>query len=173
MEQQRQRAAERARVHGRHSSPVVKSRWFKAYKLARYGLTQEDFDLLLEAQQDACGMCREPFAEDQRICIDHDHACCPGEKRSCGKCVRGLLCLSCNTALGHIERKYAMARSYLGNPRMVDRTGFEPVTFSVSGRRAPAAPTVLGNNMMNVPAPVDGRESDSRDQWGPRGRSSR
>ena len=44
MERQRQRAAERARVHGRHSSPVVKSRWFKAYKLARYGLTQEDFD---------------------------------------------------------------------------------------------------------------------------------
>jgi len=56
-------------------------------------------------------MCAEPFGEGQQVCIDHD--CCDAEKRSCGKCIRGLLCLSCNTALGHIERKYAMALAYL------------------------------------------------------------
>jgi hypothetical protein len=33
-----------------------------------------------------------------------------------GKCVRGLLDLSCNTALGHIERKGALARAYLDRP---------------------------------------------------------
>jgi hypothetical protein len=61
-------------------------------------------------------MCDEPFRGDSAIYIDHDHECCPGERRSCGRCIRGLLCLSCNTALGHIERKYQLARLYLDNP---------------------------------------------------------
>jgi hypothetical protein len=38
------------------------------------------------------------------------------EKQSCGKCLRGLLCLSCNTTLGHIERNYARAQAYLDAP---------------------------------------------------------
>jgi hypothetical protein len=61
-------------------------------------------------------MCRGPFAEGSPIFVDHDHACCPGERTSCGKCVRGLLCLSCNTALGHIERRFGLARAYLAKP---------------------------------------------------------
>lgn len=61
-------------------------------------------------------MCRMPFDADQPIFIDHDHGCCPAEKTSCGTCVRGLLCLSCNTALGHIERRYDLARAYLDSP---------------------------------------------------------
>lgn len=31
-----------------------------------------------------------------RAYVDHDHACCAGS-RSCGKCVRGIVCVSCNT----------------------------------------------------------------------------
>jgi hypothetical protein len=65
----------------------------------------------------ACGMCRELFAEGQLIHVDHDHECCPVKNRSCGKCVRGLLCHGCNIALGHIEHRYAMARAYLDGPR--------------------------------------------------------
>jgi Recombination endonuclease VII len=95
------------------SDPAARSRWRQTYKLSRYGLTQADFDRLLELQGYACAMCHKPFAEGQPIFIDHDHACCPGEKSSC---VRGLLELSCNASLGHIERRYEMARAYLSNP---------------------------------------------------------
>jgi hypothetical protein len=64
--------------------------------------TQELFDLLLDAQQNACGMCHEPFKEGQLIHVDHNHACCRGKNRSCGQCIRGLLCHTCNIALGYI-----------------------------------------------------------------------
>jgi Recombination endonuclease VII len=52
--------------------------------------SQEDYDLLLEAQGHACGMCREPFTEGQQIFIDHDHnlGCHPDERHACDKCRR-------------------------------------------------------------------------------------
>jgi hypothetical protein len=116
MERQRLRSADRVITHGHSFNPVVKTRWYQKYRLSRYGLTQADFDRLLELQDDACAMCHAPFAEGQAIFIDHDHACCPREKSSCGTCVRGLLDLSCNVSLGHIERRYEMARAYLDSP---------------------------------------------------------
>ena len=112
MERMRQRTAARARPH----DAAARSRWNLAYKLGRYGLTQDQFDRLLEDQEYSCAMCRKPFGEGQPIFIDHDHGCCPDEKSSCGECIRGLLDLSCDTALGHIEGKYVMARAYLDRP---------------------------------------------------------
>jgi hypothetical protein len=82
-------------------------------KLKRYGLTPARFAQMLEAQGHACAIGGELFEDGQRIFIDHDHSCCPDEKSSCGKCVRGLLCLRCNTGLGYIERMGLMARAYL------------------------------------------------------------
>jgi hypothetical protein len=103
-------------MHGRSVNPVVKARWRRAYKLQRYGLTQEQFDQMLEDQGYACAMGREPFEEGQQICIDHDHACCPvtpgRETRCCGRCVRGLLCFRCNTALGYVEMYGELAMAY-------------------------------------------------------------
>jgi len=116
MARARQRFAERVAIHGRTVDPAAKRRWNQAHKLVRYGLTREQFDRLQEIQKNACAMCHTRFEEDQPIFIDHDHACCADEKSSCGKCVRGLLCLSCNTALGLIERKYELARVYLDSP---------------------------------------------------------
>ena len=112
MEAHRQRRAARERPY----DPVVAARWRAAHRLARYGLTQESFDQLLEAQGRACAMCHVPFKDGQPIFIDHDHACCPDEKRSCGACRRGLLCLKCNTALGYIEGMQTLAQAYLASP---------------------------------------------------------
>jgi Recombination endonuclease VII len=119
----RERLTQRRRGVRRSDDPVAVRRWRANARLARYGLAQETFDALLKAQGHACGMCREPFTEDQLIFVDHDHnlGCHPEEKRACDKCRRGLLCLGCNTALGHIERKYDLARAYL------DRISVVPV----------------------------------------------
>lgn len=36
--------------------------------------------------------------------VDHDHACCPdADSKTCGKCVRGLLCRYCNFGLGRFD----------------------------------------------------------------------
>jgi Recombination endonuclease VII len=65
--------------------------------LDKYGLTKEDLDRLLEGQGYSCAICLEPFADTPHV--DHDHFCCPTSK-TCGKCIRGLLCDSCNKGLG-------------------------------------------------------------------------
>src|SRR3974390_1787290 len=107
----RRRAYRRNHPHPESSESRKKSN--RKYRISSYGLTQEHFDRLLNTQQHSCGMCREPFEEGQLIHVDHDHACCRTKNRSCGECIRVLLCHTCNTALGHIERRYAMARAYL------------------------------------------------------------
>lgn len=66
-----------------------------------YGLTPEQYDALLVAQGGVCAICEA--ASDERLHVDHDHACCPG-KASCGKCIRGLLCGKCNRLLGWYEK---------------------------------------------------------------------
>lgn len=52
-----------------------------------------------------CALCERPTftSKGSRMShIDHDHACCPGD-RGCASCVRGLLCISCNVRLGAYE----------------------------------------------------------------------
>lgn len=112
MEHQR----EYSRAHPHRESPESRKKSNRKYRLSSYGLTQEQYERLLTAQLYACSMCQEPFEKGQLIHVDHDHRCCQKKNQSCGRCVRGLLCHSCNIALGHIGRRYAIARAYLDNP---------------------------------------------------------
>jgi len=103
-------------LHPHRESPESRKKSKRRYRFSSYGLTETTFAQLLRAQDYACGMCHEPFKAGQRIHVDHDHACCKARCRSCGKCVRGLLCHVCNIALGHIERRFAPSTLYLDNP---------------------------------------------------------
>lgn len=73
-----------------------------AGNLKRFGLTVEDYIDMEKSQNGVCAICKDPEMNKRRLSVDHDHACCPGSG-SCGKCIRGLLCSNCNTALGNFK----------------------------------------------------------------------
>lgn len=63
----------------------------RRYQLARYGLTQQQYDNMLASQGGVCAIClAEPV--DRPLSVDHCH--------STGV-VRGLLCHGCNVGLGY------------------------------------------------------------------------
>lgn len=85
----------------------------------KYGLTEDSFSALIAAQGGVCAICREvPTAgQGDGWHIDHDHACCPGQ-RSCGACVRGALCLDCNIGIARFRDNWvvmALGSEYLRN----------------------------------------------------------
>lgn len=80
----------------------------------KYGITLEQYNAMGEAQGWACALCGEPETRlatgknvngvtIQRLSVDHDHSCCPGNYRACGKCLRGLFCAHCNWLTGRLE----------------------------------------------------------------------
>lgn len=69
----------------------------KVVRITRHGITLEQYNDMLLAQENKCAICTRIFTDTPHI--DHDHNCCP-KTSSCGRCVRGLLCGDCNPALG-------------------------------------------------------------------------
>lgn len=66
-----------------------------------YGLQPGGYEQMLAEQDGACAGCHRAL-DDENLHVDHDHACCV-LKRSCGTCVRGLLCDDCNLVLGRLR----------------------------------------------------------------------
>lgn len=117
----------RGGVNGRSSRCGLclraKSAWkLRAFELGlarKYSITLEQYEKMLADQGGVCALCGGPETRTasgvnvpagtvQRLGVDHDHACCPGVK-SCGKCVRGLLCSGCNWITGLIEARGRLA----------------------------------------------------------------
>ena len=65
-----------------------------------WGLGRDEFDAKLAAQGGGCAICGR-VGNKKALNVDHDHSCCPGS-RSCGKCVRDILCNWCNVAEGYL-----------------------------------------------------------------------
>lgn len=99
------------------SDPVLRNTLVRRKRRARsYGLTLEQYNFLLEKQNGLCAICGEPPTPGKDLCVDHDHSCCPDRNRSCGKCVRGLLCHGCNMRLGQLESSLVQrSLEYLAN----------------------------------------------------------
>ena len=70
----------------------------KSHLWTHYRMTIEDYQSMLKSQNGKRKICNK----NKRLVVDHDHSCCL-QKNTCGNCVRGLLCFSCNTLVGYIE----------------------------------------------------------------------
>jgi len=96
-------AAKREREHANpEGARNIKLLW-------HYGITLEYYQQKLAEQNGTCYICRQPetqidgrYGKVLALAVDHDHSCCPG-KRSCGKCLRGLICKRCNQTLGLVN----------------------------------------------------------------------
>ena len=68
----------------------------------RHGLDPQDIAGMVE-EQGGCAICQTEEPGRNGWQVDHDHACCavgPSGGKTCGKCLRGVLCSRCNTMLG-------------------------------------------------------------------------
>ena len=58
----------------------------------KYGMSVDEYDHWMEAQEGVCDICE---GQHERLVIDHDHET---------GVTRGILCYSCNIALGYYEK---------------------------------------------------------------------
>lgn len=83
--------ARRARAY-RDANPDMEYGWALKKK---YGLSLEDYYLMLAGQEGRCAICGDEFGEIRKhIHVDHNHE--TGE-------VRGLLCQACNVSIGRMR----------------------------------------------------------------------
>lgn len=69
--------------------------------IRKFGINDEQYQKILVKQGGGCATCGRK-EQWRRMPIDHDHTCCPG-KKSCGNCIRGILCDYCNRAMGLLQ----------------------------------------------------------------------
>jgi hypothetical protein len=77
--------------------PANKERARQVRRLKKYGLTQEEYELIVARQGDQCAICSDPHEA-----IDHCHG---------GGGVRGLLCDRCNIGLGPFRDDLELLKS--------------------------------------------------------------
>jgi hypothetical protein len=96
----RERYLASQRQHRRKNRARLRAEDRKRWLKAKYGMTPEDFDALLERQGHRCAICGVPGGED--LHVDHDHQMNE---------VRGLLCGKCNKAIGLLSEDPKIVRA--------------------------------------------------------------
>lgn len=110
----------------------------------RMSVHPDDLPRVMKPQP--CALCGD-WSEKPHM--DHDHGCCTGNY-SCGKCLRGILCGSCNQVLRWVEVGTREAtpweKEYLKNPPGVPLTKkYEPATVdNHPGRKRTHLGDVIG-----------------------------
>lgn len=112
----RNKEAEKARTKKwRQENPEKYAAWADKNKEKRqaasrkyeYNIAPQEYERKKAEQHNKCAICRQ---EADLLVVDHRHACC-STRRTCGKCNRGLLCRSCNTAIGLLKESEEIFRN--------------------------------------------------------------
>lgn len=82
----------------------------RKFLLKKYGLSVEEFDVLVAAQKGACKIC----GKAARLHVDHNHT--TGH-------VRGLLCRTCNIGLGHFNDRLDLLQAAITYLRESENAG--------------------------------------------------
>jgi hypothetical protein len=85
------------------NNPELQRRRNRIKALRLYRLSVEQFETMVASRGGVCEICGKPPRVGRRLVVDHDRGCCP-HARTCGTCIRGLLCVPCNASLGLLER---------------------------------------------------------------------
>ena len=89
----------------RNKNPHKNAEYQRLYK---YKLTPEMYKEMYDKNKGCCHLCGVPDTLHKNgvsnLHIDHDHNCC-SSKKTCGKCVRGLICFACNRMIGALEKR--------------------------------------------------------------------
>lgn len=111
----------------------------------RHGITMDQHQEFIDRQGGRCAICRKEFCDTRRPVVDHDHDCCPVKKnaggdarRSCGKCIRGMLCDKCNRALGSFDDDIEILTSAVDYLRKWKGNPMAMVSYYDGGAEVPA-----------------------------------
>lgn len=93
------------KVNKKYDPNRMYTKYHKAEDLRRYhlissyGISYEEYEILAS---NGCNICGKHDKENT-LHVDHDHSCCDS-KITCGNCVRGVVCGSCNSVLAAVDR---------------------------------------------------------------------
>lgn len=80
------------------------------YLRKKFGIGLNEYNDLVELQSGLCAICRRPPNGQGKLHVDHDHVT---------NVVRGLLCFSCNVAIGYLREDKETIK------RMIDYLGYQ------------------------------------------------
>jgi len=98
----RLKSREKRKVYARKYDAEHRTENTNRHLKRTFGITLADYDEMLEAQGGCCAICgTTPWENKQRLGVDHDH--------ETGR-IRGLLCKSCNRAIGFLQDSPELCR---------------------------------------------------------------
>ncbi|HYD09164.1 MAG TPA: endonuclease VII domain-containing protein [Acidimicrobiales bacterium] len=104
----------------------------RSYLKRKYGISLEDYDAMLEAQDGRCAICGRLPRDDISLHVDHHH--------DSGR-LRGLLCFPCNVTVGLIREDRDRLRSIADYLASHDPEAQETVERAKARLRAVPPPT--------------------------------
>lgn len=111
-------------IRNREARLATNKRWRDANKgrvlenrlRASFNIDPLTYAKMLVGQDGKCYFCQKvettkhSAGSTWSLSVDHDHACCPQSGKSCGKCIRWLLCNNCNLIIGMLNDDATLLR---------------------------------------------------------------